>query len=48
MPRPRFALTVRPVLVEAIGTAFLLIAVVGSGIMGQQLSPDNIVTKISF
>lgn len=32
----------RKLLAEAIGTAFLLIGVVGSGIMAETLSPDNI------
>jgi glycerol uptake facilitator-like aquaporin len=35
-------MTFRPVLAEALGTALLLAAVVGSGIMGERLSGGNV------
>lgn len=34
--------TARRVLAEAVGTGFLVVAVVGSGIMAQRLSPDDV------
>lgn len=36
----------RPVLAEALGTGLLVATVVGSGIMGQQLAPDQVLLQL--
>jgi len=38
--------TVRKLITEGLGTAFLLIAVVGSGIMAETLSPDSVAVAL--